>query len=360
MKITFTPVGVSFSDTAPNILLLKSGSQVSFEHRPAFYGTGDNIKEYPNAVVVLFEGKKVGSLAESFLPESPQQVILKMIKLGESPIGTVSELIIPSGTNTFKRTYKLSVQVPEVIVQDKSIVVKKSWNEEGVKVVYNDLAHTYTNEGKELVPVTKYIKKFFKEFDAIAVSKTCENSWGVSQKDILNLWESNKDLSALFGTAIHRALEHYETHKSVGQIISDKRDTGENYALPKHPLLKSIIQEFVAINPIKGEVITEVLLSDVSIGICGHADRVVILDWDKKIARIGDYKINVEADVKSSKDKVLPPFDYLPSTKISKYQLQLSVYANMLQRCGWEVTGLDVYVFEGGWKYYPLEVLKVL
>ena len=81
---------------------------------------------------------------------------------------------------------------------------------------------------------------------------------------------------------------------------------------------------------------------------------------DKKICRIGDYKINVEATVVSSKDKALAPFNTLPANKITKYQIQMSIYANILQRSGWTVQGLDVYILEDGWQYYPLEVLKVI
>lgn len=176
---------------------------------------------------------------------------------------------------------------------------------------------------------------------------------------VLSIWESNKEASAKFGTAIHEALEHYEKHRKVGEQIAQIRDT-DNYALPKHPLLNSIIKEFVSINKIEGEVITEVLLSDVSSGICGHADRLVVQDWDRKIARIGDYKINVGAEDKSSKDKVYGAFAHLPSNKLSKYQLQMSIYANMLAKSGWTITGLDVYVYESGWKYHELEVLQVL
>jgi hypothetical protein len=49
----------------------------------------------------------------------------------------------------------------------------------------------------------------------------------------------------------------------------------------------------------------------------------------------------------------------LPPNKLSKYQLQLSVYARMLQLSGWEVEGLDAYVYEGEWKHYPMEIIKL-
>jgi hypothetical protein len=188
----------------------------------------------------------------------------------------------------------------------------------------------------------------------------CAKSWGIKEEEVMAIWDSNRDTASLFGTAIHQALEHYETHCGTGKTISDKRSEDDNYALPKHPLLKSIIKEFVEINKVKGDVVTEVLLSDVFNGVCGHADRIVVLDWDKKICRVGDYKINVDAEMVSSKDKVFGDFSYLPSNKVSKYQLQMSIYANMLQRSGWTVEALDIYIYESKWVYYELPVLSIL
>lgn len=106
--------------------------------------------------------------------------------------------------------------------------------------------------------------------------------------------------------------------------------------------------------------LTEVLLTDVNQGYGGHADRIVILDKKKKICRVGDYKINVGAESISAKDKPSAPFNHLPGNKITKYQLQMSIYANMLQKSGWTVEGLDVYIYEESWKYYPLDILNVI
>ena len=156
-------------------------------------------------------------------------------------------------------------------------------------------------------------------------------------------------------------MEHYELNRKLGQTISESRGVIENYVLPKHPLLRSIIEGFIAINPYKDyEVVCEALVSDIENKICGHADRIMVLDWDKKICRVGDYKVNIEPEKLSNKHKVLAPFDYLPSNKISKYQLQMSVYANMLQKSGWKVLGLDVYIYEKEWKHIELDILQVL
>ncbi len=246
----------------------------------------------------------------------------------------------------------------------KEIVVatgtKKSFNEEGVEVQFEPIAHTYHYKDKPLIGATDYIKRFFKPFDAETMAEVSANSWGVEAGQVKDLWDSNGKLTALFGTVVHNALELYNNHNSMGQVISEKKKLEDNYALPKHPILKSIIEGFIAIDKTKGDIYSEVLITDVESGVCGHADRVVVLDKKKKICRVGDFKVNINSEEIDKNSKVLAPFQDLPANKLSKYQLQMSIYANMLQKSGWVVDGLDVYVYEDTWKHFELPVLKVL
>lgn len=238
---------------------------------------------------------------------------------------------------------------------------KKSFNEEGVEVQFEPIAHTYQYKDKPLTGATDYIKRFFKPFDAETMAEVSANSWGVDAKQVKELWESNGKLTALFGTVVHNALEFYNIHNSMGQVISDKKKLEDNYAMPKHPILRAIIQGFEKVDTFKPEnIYSEVLITDVEGGTCGHADRVVVIDKKKKICRIGDFKVNINSEEIDKNSKVLAPFNDLPANKLSKYQLQMSVYANMLQKSGWTVEGLDVYVYEDEWKHFELPVLQVL
>lgn len=239
------------------------------------------------------------------------------------------------------------------------IVKEKSFNED-IELDYDKLGHVYRFHEQALDSVTSYLKQYYKPFELEIIAKTCGRAWEVDPQSIIDIWDSNKEGSALFGTSIHDTLEHYEKFQKIGALISQKRGAEENYALPKHPVLRQIVKDFIAINPIKGDIMTEVLITDIQNGLAGRCDRIVIIDKEKKICRIGDYKINIESELIDKKYKVLAPFDYLPANKITKYQIQMSLYANMLQKQGWVVEGLDVYVYEGEWKYFPLEVLKVI
>lgn len=238
-------------------------------------------------------------------------------------------------------------------------MIKKSFNEE-VSVAFNEYNHSYFYNDKKLQNATTFIGKFYKKFDVENVAPATAKSWGVDEKELRELWKSNGDLAGDFGTAVHKALEHYFKYRNIGKTIQDKKFLNENYAMPKHPLLKRIVKEFLDVDKSTGELVPEALLTDTKRLYCGTSDRIEIVDLDKKICRVGDYKINVDSEELDANLKASSPFETLPANKITKYQIQLSFYGNLLQAAGWTVEALDVYVLEGEWKHYQLEVLKVI
>ena len=241
-------------------------------------------------------------------------------------------------------------------VEITSFVKIKSFNED-VELDFDPISHSYFYKGKQLISATGYAGKFYKKFDSKGISKVCAKSWQVPQEDIESMWNSNGDLAASLGTVIHKSLEHYDKYFEMGEKISAKNGK-ENPAMPKHPILKNIIEEFRKLNITPVNVVTEVPLSNVELGYCGTSDRVVITG-DKK-CRIEDYKVNIDSDKEDSRQKALPPYDTLPANKLTKYQIQLSFYANLLQKSGWEVEGLVVFVLENEWKKFELPVLQII
>lgn len=247
--------------------------------------------------------------------------------------------------------------VPKEVI--KASGIKKSFNED-VEIEFEPIGHTYAYKGKALQGVTDYIKKFYKPFDAETISSVLESKWGIPAQVIRDMWKEGGIVTSEFGTVVHKTLEYFEKFKSYGEVVSSQQKEELNYCLPKHPILRDIVLGFMAIDNAGGTIVTEALVSNVETGICGHADRIKILDEKKKICRVQDYKVNIESEEIDKKYKVLAPFDKMPANKITKYQLQLSIYANLLQKSGWKVEGLDVFVYEKEWKHFPLEVLQVI
>lgn len=347
--ITVCPVGVSFCSEA--VAKLKEGDQLHFVHAPAFYGSGENKKEYPNAIRVMHGTEQVGSLAESDLPMSPQQAVLRDIKSALSPTGIVTRIINPSEGDSFKPTFEFTVAVQDIM----NIVFSFT---EDLALEFDPATHTYTHEGKVLTSASTWLKQFYLPFDSDNIARMCSKSWGVSAADIVNLWDSNRELTADFGTAVHAAMEHYEKYRHIGAIIEEK--TGKpNPALPKHPVLRKIVLDFERVRIPGGETNSEVVLTDIKSGRCGTADQIVVLDRERKICSVRDFKVNIDVEEESKKSKTIGRFKGLPANKLTKYQLQMSYYADILKAHGWTVKDLVAYVYEDEWKVYTMHSLPL-
>lgn len=277
------------------------------------------------------------------------------IEIEDATIEEANGLAMGHIKDMFARHSDVPIKDSDIVKSISKTIKLKSFTEGGVEVDYDDIKHAYSHKGTPLVGATAFISKFTGKFDAPMVAKNCEKSWGVGANEILDMWESNKNVAMDFGTLVHKALEHYHNNKALGAKIMESRGTDENPALPKHPILRDIILGFDAITAEDaGVVISEILATDVKNGRCGQIDRLVVVDADKKICRVQDYKINVSSEEVSSKNKLLKPYDTLPATKLSKYQLQLNFYAQMLEASGWTVQGIDVFVYEDEWKKFEL------
>ena len=239
----------------------------------------------------------------------------------------------------------------------------KSMTEPERKIWFDEESHTYTDKetGETLISATTFIKKYKEDFDSEKVANQCSTKygWGVSPKDILKLWNENGTVTSMLGDAVHQALEFWERFRKMGQIIMDSSGRKLNPALPKHPVIRDIILGFIEQDPYKDEDWTVYPEAFVSYGkYCGLIDRPLINREHKK-ARVGDYKINVEAD-KLGKQKYLGPFKDMPTNKLSGYELQMSFYAAIIATKDIEVEGLDAYVYTDKWRHYPMEVNKTL
>lgn len=233
----------------------------------------------------------------------------------------------------------------------------KSFNEADVEVDFDAINHTYHYKNAILVGATTFIQKFYKKFDSKVIAKVCANSWEVEQQAIEDMWNGNGSLASTLGTLVDNALEHYDKYFEMGEKIKAKNGK-DNPAMPKHPLLKGIIESFHALPHPKGEVKHQVFVSDVANGFCGQLDRIIITGEKKCI--IQDFKVNVNSAEEDKNSKALAPFDTLPPNKITKYSLQVNFYREILEKSGWTVEGMEAIVFEDTWKVYPLDVINVI
>lgn len=212
----------------------------------------------------------------------------------------------------------------------------------GETLMYDEQSHSYYDmDGNKLLSGSYYADQQSAPFNKEFVLPKTAKAWGIKESDISEIWGMKGDISTSYGNAIHYALEMYHKHKASGEKISEAKKDDVNYVLPNIPHIKQAVEEFEASFGV--DALTEVLISDVGNKMAGRIDRLSILDKEKKVCRIGDFKTNYELDKK----------------KLLKYQHQLSYYAHILINKGWTVEGLDIYHYADKWELINLDVLDL-
>lgn len=224
----------------------------------------------------------------------------------------------------------------------------------GTDVLFDKEEHKYyDSEGNQYLSGSAFASKYKSKFDSSAISANFAKKHDVPQKDILDMWSLNGDVSSSLGTAVHNALELYGKYL---QLSLKTKGTNES-SLTKNELLKPVVESFFAGR--EGENARyELFVADEKHGLCGFIDRLLIVDAKKKICRVQDYKTNHTIN---KAETILPPFKgIVPATTLGSYWLQLSFYAYILQQLGWTVEGLDIFNWEDGeWKAYTSDVIDI-
>ena len=181
-------------------------------------------------------------------------------------------------------------------------------------------------EAIDWVSVTSLIglfkKPFDKELQATKSSKNKKSKWhGLTPDEILSIWASTNAVSLDLGTWYHNQREaDLLACDTIGRL-------GLNL-----PVYKPLENDGIKIAPdqnLTEGIYPEHMVYLKSIGICGQADRVEVING---VINIYDYKTNKEIKQQSYKnwqgvgDKMYEPINHLDDCNYMHYALQLSIY----------------------------------
>nr|DAV76436.1 MAG TPA: ATP dependent helicase [Caudoviricetes sp.] len=224
----------------------------------------------------------------------------------------------------------------------------------GVEVLFDPITHSYKGlNGEDYLSGSAFASKYKSEFDAARISSAMADKYKVPAHSITSMWNLNGEVSTSLGTAVHNALELYGKYLQLSNAI---KGTDES-ALTKNEIIRPLVQSFFKDRE-NEKAGYEVFVANESHRLCGFIDRLLIVDEEKRICRVQDYKTNHSIE---RKETILPPFKgVVESTVLGAYWLQLSFYAYILQQAGWTVQGLDIFNWEGGeWKTYQHDVIDI-
>lgn len=242
-----------------------------------------------------------------------------------------------------RRLWELYAE-PGRILPDKSQKGKWIVGFLGGGCFFDEDTHSYSHpDHKDLLSGSAFSKKFMPEFDAPAVAERYAPSIKSTPAEVLQWWADKADISAGYGTALHKAIEIYG--KWSGKVPEEKLLSGNSH-------IRKAVKSFYENR--KVETHHEVFLQ--------HGHLVGFVDLLVKLPRGGwviqDIKTDFDIDKKTG--KILPPFEKLEPIGITKHWLQLSFYAHIMKLSGKEVKSLEVHHWTGDeWIVYKKEPLDI-
>ena len=185
-------------------------------------------------------------------------------------------------------------------------------------ISFDEATHTYKVRGITLQSVTNIVENCFPKFDAQLHAKTTAAKMGITEKEVIAMWERKGIESRELGTTMHQKIESYYQGK----------DSREDDAFR----LFKMFTDKVRLEPYR----TEWAVYDTEYNIAGTIDFVdyqdgkyTIYDWkrsDKIIANGMPVKVSM------SQEKGLYPLEHLENCAYYHYALQLSLYKFILEK----------------------------
>ena len=349
--------------------------------RPVLYDKVELEREPDNqftktgkAVKVIWHNLHIGFIPEAYSEELQAEVFdsdFEKLKASVKWVGYKSDVkgakdVTTGGGNFNSMIIEIIDSSVEKVYEFSSPVKKemvKSFNED-IEVEKEDFHFFYNN--LQMLSASTYKKRFYKEFNVEMVAKCCVKGYEMKAETIVAMWNGLGKVSAMFGTAIHEAAAFYYDFELYGRRLVDLGKKDINPAYPKNPILKTIIIQLELLylqtfSEYKNAVVkSEVFCTSHANNMCGLIDNLLVIDEEKKVCAICDYKVNIEANVDNKKNKPLGIYKDLAPNKLTEYAIQLSFYAKMLRASGWTVIGIHAFVLEDFWIHYELKEVDII
>ena len=212
-----------------------------------------------------------------------------------------------------------------------------------MRILFSEELHKYhcpELPNLNFISVSTIIGKYHEKFDREAKAISSSKKTGKSKEQLLQEWDEANKVAVERGTKFHLSQEEALLKKK--NVIKYDTDPSSNLKMS------------FDITQLKPGIYPELILYDLEHGIVGTADYVEI--FPDKTFILEDYKTNKELSFSGFKvfdpstntrkeKKMYSPLTHLADCNGIHYSLQLSIYAYMLERAGYNLrpNGLTVH-----------------
>lgn len=262
--------------------------------------------------------------------------------LGE---GGEVKIMLSAVTGGGADTPTMGVNVAVEYGKDDSVDLSKLKKE---KVIYGDSDFIYFDEanhlaydadGKLLLSGSKFEEKYHPEFNLKYPAKAIAKRSGLYESDIIDLWDHKRDMSADYGTLVHKALEEAHSFLPIIKKLDENLEEEElfNRLLP-NDLAKIVNAYFKFREKITPGFLSNKIEPEVRIKFEGLTGIVDNIEWHGDNFYIFDYKVTEEIKVTK----------YVGGFKDKKYTLQQNFYRYILEKVtNGKCLGMALMVWNG-------------
>lgn len=215
-------------------------------------------------------------------------------------------------------------------------------------VMFDELNHVYYDEdGNQMLSGSVFEAEHSPQVNFSYAAKAMGKSTGIKPDEILALWDDNRDLSADYGTLVHKGLETYFKNHELMTRLDEHKDRPHTATTYMPQAVGHIVDKFLALHEddFASRCSAEVFVRHE--GRCGFVDLIEQTDGGLVTH---DYKFI----------KQLKQVKYKNYGLHDKYSLQQNFYREVIEANGHTVKDmvLDTYV-DGGWNAVPVKRIKL-
>lgn len=191
--------------------------------------------------------------------------------------------------------------------------------------VFDEPTHKYTYKGQPLFGTTTFLERFYEKFDSDYWSKKKAADAGVTQEEMLAVWDAKRDRSCELGHNVHYYIEKFYLTQSTDKPLQDEEAC---LRIDKFHTVYDL--RLNKLEPIG----TEIRVFSKKWKLAGTMDMLYLY---KNTIIVGDWKTNEK--IKTDKDfnfnkMMYYPFENLKENELNKYSIQISFYMLMLEEAG--------------------------
>ena len=263
-----------------------------------------------------------------------------------------------------KTSYIMLKNEYDTLLAEKRKIEMQSTFLQDKLIHFNEEQHTYTVDGKgEMLPVSSVVKKFFRGFNAVAISNIICKYNRIEAEKLREEWEHKAFISTEAGTFLHKMIDNYVKHGTEPLNMTceiRKEDKYNNIDLEVCVSKEwEYFKEFMHnVSPIPFR--TEWSIYDIEAKMAGTIDFLCrkqdgtyeLYDW-KRSSKISPNE--------KGRNKGINGLEHLYETQYTEHCLKQNLYRYMLQKnYGIKVSGMNLVLLHPDFTTYRILPVPIM